>query len=114
MQPIEIDLPTGAVASTNTTSAPGIEPAQSLANAIVPAAPSNDLIKDFDLIHIGNGSYTSCELAALTNPNTPQRSDRGTVRTTKTPTPFKELCDRLWRGDTTDLHGVLFEVKSEN
>ncbi len=63
---------------------------------------------------VGNWSYTGGELVALTNPNIPQRSDRGTVRTTKTPTPFKELCDRLRKSETTDVRGVLFEVKSEN
>ena len=36
---------------------------------------------------------------------------RGTERKTKTPTQFKQLCDRLRQAGSSDVRGVTFEVK---
>jgi serine/threonine protein kinase len=58
----------------------------------------------------GNWIYNHGELTAITKANVPPET-RGTIRTTKTPTPFKELCDRLRDSDQSEVRGVLFEVE---
>ena len=63
---------------------------------------------------VGNWTYTSGELMALTaSTGTASHMTRGAIRTTKTPTPFKELCDRLRQKKTTDVRGVIFEVQPQ-
>jgi len=57
----------------------------------------------------GNWIYDHGELTAITKASVGSEN-RGTIRTTKTPTPFKELCDRLRESEKTEVRGVLFEV----
>jgi serine/threonine protein kinase len=60
----------------------------------------------------GNWVYELGELSALAIPGTNQLAGtRGKIRETKTPTPFKELCDRLQTTADTDVRGVLFEIE---
>lgn|GEM_PF-3702186 len=61
----------------------------------------------------GNWTYESGDLAALAfhGDSGSIRTTRGEVRTTKTTTLFKELCDRLRANKTTDVRGVIFEVQ---
>ena len=61
---------------------------------------------------VGNWRYVTGELQSLVSRAVPAASlTRGTVRDTLTPTPFKELCDRLWQDNATDVRGVIFEIE---
>jgi predicted Ser/Thr protein kinase len=57
----------------------------------------------------GNWQYREGQLEAIEPP--PSERTRGAERKTKTPTPFKQICDRMREAGSTDVRGVLFEVK---
>lgn len=61
----------------------------------------------------GNWIYNRGELTAIMKPKVGSEV-RGTIRITKKPTPFKELCDRLRESEKTEVRGVVFEVQRHN
>ena len=61
----------------------------------------------------GNWIYDHGELTAIMKAKVGSET-RGDIRATKTPTAFKELCDRLRESEETEVRGVLFEVGPNN
>lgn len=75
---------------------------------------------DSELVHAywpdpeasGNWRYSEGQLQTIDSAySSDANQTRGIERKTMTPTAFKQLCDRLRSGETTDAQGVLFEVK---
>ncbi len=59
----------------------------------------------------GNWQYREGRLEAISLPSSERT--RGAERKTKTPTPFKQMCDRMREPWATDVRGVLFEVEAK-
>jgi len=61
----------------------------------------------------GNWLYREGQLDVIGVPADVGLITRGAERKTKTPTAFKQLCDRLRQAGSSDVGGVTFEVKPQ-